>query len=77
VGACVYNDLNYSPIQIGRLQRYATEKALEKEVSTGKKLFPRNSRKSEKKVALIGAGPASLACAAYLALDGVEAVIFE
>ena len=77
VGACVYNDLNSSPIQIGRLQRYATKKAMEIEENTGKKLFPRNKRKSEKKVALIGAGPASLACAAYLALDGVEAVIFE
>jgi dihydropyrimidine dehydrogenase (NAD+) subunit PreT len=29
------------------------------------------------RVALIGAGPASLACAAYLALEGHEAVIFE
>ena len=77
VGACVYNDLNSSPIQIGRLQRYATKKAMEIEENTGKKLFPLNRRKSEKKVALIGAGPASLACAAYLALDGVEAVIFE
>ncbi|MFQ6673751.1 MAG: FAD-dependent oxidoreductase [Fidelibacterota bacterium] len=77
VGACVYNDLNHSPIQIGRLQRYATEKALEEEVRTGKKLFPPNSKKSEKRVALIGGGPASLACAAYLALDGVKAVIFE
>ena len=77
VGACVYNDLNSSPIQIGQLQRYATEKALEIEESTGKRLFPPNSKKSEKKVALIGAGPASLACAAYLALDGIESVIFE
>jgi len=73
------NMLGYSTGRVCpvELQRYATEKALEKEVSTGKKLFPRNSRQSEKKVALIGAGPASLACAAYLALDGVEAVIFE
>ena len=77
VGACVYNDLNSSPIQIGQLQRYATEKALEIEESTGERLFPPNSKKSEKKVALIGAGPASLACAAYLALDGIESVIFE
>ena len=53
------------------------DKAMEIEENTGKKLFPRNKRKSEKKVALIGAGPASLACAAYLALEGVEAVIFE
>lgn len=77
VGACVYNDLNYSPIQIGRLQRYATEKAWEMEARTGKKLFPPSSKEVERKVALIGAGPASLACAAYLALEGVEAVIFE
>jgi len=77
VGACVYNDLNSSPIQIGRLQHYAAKKAMEIEENTGEKLFPRSKRKSDKKVALIGAGPASLACAAYLALDGVEAVIFE
>jgi glutamate synthase (NADPH/NADH) small chain len=77
VGACVYNDLNFSPIQIGRLQRYATEKALEIELNTGKKLFPKNKRKTKKKVALIGSGPASLACAAYLALDGVNSVMFE
>ena len=77
VGACVYNDLNSNPIQIGRLQRYATYKAMEIEVKTEKKIFPINTKKYNKKVALIGSGPASLACAAYLALDGVEAVIFE
>jgi len=75
-GACVYNDFNHQPIEIGRLQRYATELALADESAGGRKLFepkPRNG----KKVALIGAGPASLACAAHLALAGVEAVIFE
>ncbi|MCK4577219.1 MAG: FAD-dependent oxidoreductase [Candidatus Marinimicrobia bacterium] len=76
VGACVYNDLNHQPIQIGRLQRYATRRALEMENSHGWRLFtpkPGNG----KKVALIGAGPASLACAAYLALEGVTPVIYE
>jgi glutamate synthase (NADPH/NADH) small chain len=76
VGACVYNDLNYTPIQIGRLQRYATEKALEKEHYASWDLFtpkPANG----KKVALIGAGPASLTCAAYLALEGITPVIYE
>ena len=75
-GACVYNDLNHLPIQIGRLQRYATEQALEEEATSGNKLFKAKPGIG-KKVALIGAGPASLACAAHLALEGVEAVIFE
>lgn len=76
VGACVYNELNDKPIQIGRLQRYATARALEKEQATGRPLFSAKV-KTDKKVALIGAGPASLACAGYLALEGVSATIFE
>ena len=76
VGACVYNELNHTPIQIGRLQRYATQTALKDEKATGKKLFHAKPS-TGKKVALIGAGPASLACAAHLALGGVEPVLFE
>ncbi|NQV16302.1 FAD-dependent oxidoreductase [bacterium] len=75
-GACVFNDLNSQPIQIGRLQRYATEKALRTEAETGRKLFSA-APSIDKRVALIGAGPASLACAAHLALEGVESVIYE
>ncbi|MCB1049485.1 MAG: FAD-dependent oxidoreductase [Acidobacteria bacterium] len=76
VGACVYNDLNHQPIEIGRLQRYATEKALGQEKESGKKLFTPQP-KTDKKVALVGAGPASLACAAYLALSGVQCDLYE
>ena len=76
VGACVYNDLNHRPIQIGRLQRYATERALTAEKGTGRRLFTPGADQG-KQVALVGAGPASLACAAYLALEGVTAVIYE
>lgn len=75
-GACVYNDYNEKPIEIGRLQRYATEHALAGEATTGRKLFEPKP-KTGKRVALIGAGPASLACAAYLALEGVEAVVYD
>ena len=71
VGACVYNDLNHTPIQIGRLQRYATERALVQEHAANWNLFtPEPAR--DRKVALIGAGPASLACAAYLALETIS-----
>ncbi len=73
VGDCVYTGWGRDPIPIGRLQRFATEKA----TAAGEKaLFEPKARK-DKKVALIGAGPASLACAGYLALEGVEAIIFE
>ncbi len=75
-GACVYNDYDKRPIQIGRLQRYATNRALKMEKQSGRKLFT-PKKKTGKKVALIGAGPASLACAAYLTLEGVEPVLFE
>ncbi|MEE9190748.1 MAG: FAD-dependent oxidoreductase [Candidatus Neomarinimicrobiota bacterium] len=72
-GACV---LTERPINIGRLQRYATETALEWEENNNQKLF--NAKPSnDHKVALIGAGPASLSCAAYLALNGIQPVIFE
>lgn len=60
------------PIQIGRLQRYAAD--LEavygmNVMETGKSIH--------KKVACIGAGPASLACAAILAQNGVDVTIYE
>jgi len=73
-GACVLHDLHEEPIQIGRLQRYATDAVVLD--GKGAKLFtaaPRNG----KKVALIGAGPASLGCAAELAQLGYETICFE
>jgi dihydropyrimidine dehydrogenase (NAD+) subunit PreT len=71
-GACVYNSLNHKPILIGKLQRYAVEKAYEDGVQ-----FYSPGPPSGKKVALIGAGPASLACAHELRKQGHEAVIYE
>ena len=75
-GACVYNKDNVPPINIGRLQRFATEKALQWEQDKNKTLFsPENQ--TDRKVALIGAGPASLACAGHLTLMGVKSIIYE
>ncbi len=78
VGSCVYNGWNKEPIQIGRLQRFATETHGES-VKHGKKkpLYVAKKNASPKKIALIGAGPASLACAASLALEGHACTIFE
>ncbi len=71
-GACVYNLLDEEPIQIARLQRYSTEKAI-------KEKWPLFSRKTPtgKKVAIVGAGPAGLSCAHVLSREGVEVTIFE
>src|SRR6185369_2839708 len=75
VGACVYNAWHRSPpIAIGRLQRYAVETVLD----SGKAAtLMAKAPAAGKKVACIGAGPASLACAGYLALEGVAVTIFE
>jgi len=75
VGACVYNDWHrYPPIQIGRLQRYAVERTLD--AGKAATLFSR-APASGKQVACVGAGPASLAVAGYLALEGVAVTVYE
>ena len=71
-GACVEKTLVNKPIQIGRLQRYATDHAIENRVE----VFQR-SESNGKKVAVIGSGPAGLSCATYLARDGFEVTVFE
>jgi glutamate synthase (NADPH/NADH) small chain len=73
-GACVYQEWHGPAIAIGRLQRYATETA----TRVGQPaLFHPKTAKVQRSVALIGSGPASLACAASLALEGHRAVILE
>jgi dihydropyrimidine dehydrogenase (NAD+) subunit PreT len=79
VGDCVYNGWGRDPIQIGRLQRFATETATAAAKRDGHALLKRRIAigTPSRKVACIGAGPASLAFAGYLALEGHEAVVFE
>ncbi len=72
VGKCVYNHMDIKPIEIGRLQRYATEFAYDNNIQ-----FYQKGPDTGKKIALIGGGPASLACAAELAIIGHNPVILE
>jgi glutamate synthase (NADPH/NADH) small chain len=75
VGACVYNDWHRTPpIQIGKLQRYATEGILDRGQAAA--LFER-ARPAGRKVVCVGGGPASLAAAGYLALEGVGVTVIE
>ncbi|WP_042357413.1 FAD-dependent oxidoreductase [Bacillus rubiinfantis] len=61
------------PIQIGMLQQFA----MEHERKLDKTYLTVNDTYQGKRVACIGAGPASLACAAELAKQGVEVTIFD
>ena len=72
VGSCVYNDADVPPIQIGKLQRFATDQAFEEGWS-----FYEAGEDTGKKVALIGGGPASLAAAHRLRRYGHSVTIFE
>src|SRR5438309_4794946 len=58
-GACVVHDLHKKPIEIGQLQRHATDWLLER----NERLFepPPRERRSGRKVAILGGGPAGLA----------------
>ncbi len=70
--ACVRESAEGKPVVIGQLQRYATDALIE----TGKSPYKRGAP-TGKKVAIVGGGPAGLACAHGLAMAGVDSTIFE
>src|SRR5271163_3547569 len=72
-GACVMLRYNKQPIAIGLLQRHAMDHFVER----GGKLPKRSSRTRSQKIVCIGAGPASLACAAELAQRGFSVAVME
>jgi dihydropyrimidine dehydrogenase (NAD+) subunit PreT len=70
--ACVREHAEGKPVRIGLLQRHAVDA----QMATGKQPFTR-AAPTGKRVAIVGAGPAGLACAHALAVAGHEASIFE
>ncbi|MFM8282549.1 MAG: NAD(P)-dependent oxidoreductase [Planctomycetaceae bacterium] len=72
-GACVMLDLARRPIDIGRLQRHATDHA----AALGLHLLPAPAARHGRRVAVVGAGPAGLGCAAELAHLGYDVTVFE
>jgi dihydropyrimidine dehydrogenase (NAD+) subunit PreT len=72
-GACVLNDLHHKAIKIGQLQRHATDWLMEK----GGKIFDPPVERAFSRVAVVGAGPAGLSCAAELVRRGHHPVVFD
>lgn len=76
-GSCV-RGIKGEPVSIGEIEDYIFQKAVEegynlKDVIEKEK----NQELKNKKVAIIGGGPAGLTCAAFLAKDGIDVTIYE
>jgi dihydropyrimidine dehydrogenase (NAD+) subunit PreT len=69
---CVRQEAEGKPVKIGLLQRYATDRWMADDAQPYERKSP-----TGKKVAVVGAGPAGLACAHRLAMHGHEVTVFE
>jgi glutamate synthase (NADPH/NADH) small chain len=72
-GACVLHGKHQKPIEIGRLQRFAMETFYD----AGGRLALRQREERSQRVLCIGAGPASLACAAELRQQGFQVRVID
>jgi dihydropyrimidine dehydrogenase (NAD+) subunit PreT len=70
--ACVRNDHEKKPVEIGLLQRYATDSVL----NNGVQLFSREED-TGKSIAVVGAGPAGISCAHRLAVLGHKITVYD
>jgi glutamate synthase (NADPH/NADH) small chain len=70
--ACVLEHEGQAPIAIGRLQRYATDYVLGRHARLRKRAAPNGHA-----VAVLGAGPAGLACAGELAALGYSVTVYD
>lgn len=75
--ACVRNRHEDKPVEIGLLQRHATDAHLsEQAAGSGAPLFTR-APSTGRRIAVVGAGPAGLACAHGLARRGHDVVLLD
>lgn len=72
-GSCVMHQRGEKPIEIGRLQRYATETYYH----AGGTIPLRSRPERPERIACIGGGPASLACAAELRQQGFPVTVYD
>ncbi|MDE0969154.1 MAG: NAD(P)-dependent oxidoreductase [Octadecabacter sp.] len=70
--ACVRELAEGKPVEIGRLQRFATDTVMDKGVMPFKR-----ADLTGKKIAVVGAGPAGLSCAHRLAMLGNDVIVYD
>ncbi|SNR45634.1 NAD(P)-dependent oxidoreductase [Paracoccus sediminis] len=71
-GACVRMEAEGDPVEIGALQRYASDGLMAQPGHPFRRAEP-----TGKRVAVVGAGPAGLSCAHRLAAKGHDVVVYE
>ena len=71
-GACTLND-GFGAVTIGSIEKYITEKAFD----MGWKPDLSHRKWTDKKVAIIGAGPAGIACADVLTRSGIKSHVYD
>ncbi|BAU46640.1 glutamate synthase subunit beta [Sulfurifustis variabilis] len=71
-GACTLND-GFGAVTIGAIERYITDEALKQ----GWRPDLSHVVKTDKRVAVVGAGPAGLGCADVLVRNGVQPVVYD
>lgn len=71
-GACTLNS-GFGAVTIGQIERYISETAF----AQGWRPDMKQVKPSGKRVAIVGAGPAGLACADVLTRNGVQAVVYD
>lgn len=72
-GACTLNQGGFGAVSIGSIEKYITDEAFK----AGWRPDMSKVVWTDKKVAIIGAGPAGLACADVLVRNGVKAIVYD
>lgn len=76
-GSCV-RGIKGEPVRIGNIESFIFQKAIEQGYSLKDVIEKKeNPEFKNKKVAIIGGGPAGLTCSVFLAKDGVDVTIYE
>lgn len=70
-GSCI-RGIKSEPVQIGSIEAYLGDLAIENNWK-----IPKKDKVNNKKIAVIGSGPSSLTCAAFLAREGYSVTMYE